>query len=215
MNTDLVKYYKDRANEYERIYSKPERQEELIGSSKILQDLFKDKKVLEIACGTGYWTESIAKTANSILATDINKEVLEIAESKEYSKQNIKFELLDIFDHTLNTKYESVFAGFIWSHIKKQELTSFINALRSMVKNNATIVIMDNNYVEGSNHPITKTDEFGNTFQTRKLDDGTSHLVLKNFPTENYFKEVMKELSSEIKFINLNYYWIAVLSNCK
>lgn len=211
MNTDLVKYYKDRAKEYERIYSKPERQEELLSSSNILQDLFKDKNVLEIACGTGYWTESIAKTAKSILATDINEEVLTIAKQKEYSPANVLFERMDIFEHTLTKTYETIFAGFIWSHIKKQDMGSFIKAALSMTINNGTLVVMDNNYVEGSSHPVTRTDEFGNTFQTRKLDDGTSHLVLKNFPTEKYFKEVMKEFASEIKFIDLKYFWIAVV----
>ncbi len=215
MNTDLVKYYKDRAKEYEKIYSKPERQEELITASKILQEIFNQKKVFEIACGTGYWTERIAKTAHSIIATDINEAVLEIAKQKEHPLKNVKFQVEDIFNTTLTTKHESLFAGFIWSHIKKQDLPKFVKALRSMIETNATVVIMDNNYVEGSNHPITDTDESGNTFQTRKLDDGSSHFVLKNFPTENYFKEAMKEFSGEIQFINLKYYWIALLSNCK
>ncbi|MBK7443258.1 MAG: hypothetical protein IPI65_17635 [Bacteroidetes bacterium] len=67
MNTDLVLYYKDRAEEYEKIYSKPERQEDLKSAATILQEIFADKQVLEIACGTGYWTEKIAVTATSIL----------------------------------------------------------------------------------------------------------------------------------------------------
>ncbi len=212
MNTDLVKYYKDRAKEYEKIYSKPERQEELAETSKILQEIFNNKDVFEIACGTGYWTESMALTAKTILATDINQAVIEIARQKEYSKQNVTFELLDIFDHPSKTKHKNIFAGFIWSHIKKQELLNFITALSSMMEAGGTVVIMDNNFVEGSNHPITKTDEFGNTFQTRKLDDGTSHLVLKNFLTESYFKEAIKELSTDVKFINLKYFWIAIIS---
>jgi len=212
MNTDLVKYYKDRAKEYERIYSKPERQEELLSASNILQDLFNDKDVLEIACGTGYWTKSIANTATSILATDINEEVLAIAKQKEYPKANVLFERMDLFDHHLTKKHQNIFAGFIWSHIKKQDLGNFIKAMLSMMANNGTLVVMDNNYVEGSSHPVAKTDEFGNTFQTRKLDDGTFHLVLKNFPTETYFKEVMKEFSAETKFIDLKYFWIAVVT---
>ncbi len=66
MNSDMVSYYKDRANEYEKIYSKPERQNDLLLAGQILQDIFHDKEVFEIACGTGYWTEKISKTAHSI-----------------------------------------------------------------------------------------------------------------------------------------------------
>jgi ubiquinone/menaquinone biosynthesis C-methylase UbiE len=61
MNTDIVSYYKGRSKEYERIYSKPERQEDLKSATTILQEIFAGKQVLEIACETGYWTEKIAE----------------------------------------------------------------------------------------------------------------------------------------------------------
>jgi hypothetical protein len=37
--------------------------------------------------------------------------------------------------------------------------------------------------VAGSSTPISRTDAAGNTYQQRRLDDGSSHEVLKNFPT--------------------------------
>ena len=83
-DASLIDYYAKRANEYERIYQKPERQNDL----EILRNLFRKilagKNVLEIACGTGYWTQVISQTANSITATDINEEVLQIARTKIY-----------------------------------------------------------------------------------------------------------------------------------
>ena len=56
MNTDLIKYYKKRAKEYENIYLKPERQNDILKAAIILQDIFTDKNIFEIACGTSYWT---------------------------------------------------------------------------------------------------------------------------------------------------------------
>ena len=82
MNTNLISYYKQRAAEYEAIYAKPERKEDLDKAAEILKAIFTDKHVLEIACGTGYWTKHISETAESVLATDINPEVLEIARLK-------------------------------------------------------------------------------------------------------------------------------------
>jgi ubiquinone/menaquinone biosynthesis C-methylase UbiE len=208
MNTDLVSYYKDRAKEYEKIYSKPERQEDFKSATKILQEIFTDKQVLEIACGTGYWTEKIAATANSILATDINETVIDIAKKKDFSSKQVSFEVADIYNFPDRNKYESLFGGFIWSHILLQDLDKFISTVNSFVSPGGTVVFMDNNFVEGSNHPITKTDEQGNTFQTRKLEDNTAHLVLKNFPTEFFLQQKLKDISSNFKFINLTYYWI-------
>ena len=208
MNTDLVKYYKDRAKEYEKIYSKPERQDDLQSSTTILQELFADKTVLEIACGTGYWTEGISKSATSIFATDINETVIEIAQQKDFSNAQVAFGLADIFNFKPDNKYDSLFGGFIWSHILLLDLDKFLNTVNKFVLPGGTIVFMDNNFVEGSNHSITNTDEHGNSFQTRKLDNGTTHLVLKNFPTENFLRQKLSNIATDIKFINLTYYWI-------
>ncbi len=208
MNTDLIAYYNARAKEYENIYLKPERQEELKTVTLLLQNLFKYKSVFEIACGTGFWTKKIAETATSVFATDINKSVIEVAEQKSYSKKNVTFDLANIFDLDFKTKYECLFGGFIWSHIKLQDLDHFLNVVHNSVLPGSTVVFIDNNYVEGSNHTITNTDLEGNTFQTRKLTDNSTHLVLKNFPDEVFLKTKLNTNTSDLKFIKLKYYWV-------
>lgn len=208
MNTDLVAYYRDRAKEYEKIYGKPERQDDLQRSATILQELFTGKAVLEIACGTGYWTEKISKSAASIFATDINETVIEIAQQKDFSSAQIAFGHADIFNFKPGDKYDSLFGGFIWSHIQLQSLDEFLSTVNKFVLPGGAIVFMDNNFVAGSNHPITNTDEHGNTFQTRKLDNGTTHLVLKNFPAEDFLRQKLSGIATDIKVINLEYYWI-------
>lgn len=209
MNENLISYYDARAKEYEKVYQNPDEQGDLQTSEKIFQDLFARKTVLEIACGTGYWTERIAKTATSIYATDINESVIEIAKARQ--KENITFAVADMFDFTPEEKIDAVFAGFIWSHILLEDLDKFIEKLKSFLKPNGTIVFIDGNAVAGTNHDlknITKTDEYGNTFQTRKLENGSSHLVLKNFPTKEFLVQKLSKIATDINFINLKYYWI-------
>lgn len=208
MNTNLVSYYKDRAEEYEKIYSKPERQKDLKRAATILQEIFANKQVLEIACGTGYWTEIIAKTATSIFATDINQSVIDIAKKKDLSNKRVTFGIADMYHFSDRCTFESLFGGFIWSHILLQDLDKFLSTINSLVSPGSTVVFMDSNYVEGSNHPITQRDENGNSFQTRKLEDNTTHLVLKNFPTEMFLRQQLKDIVGSFKFFDLTYYWI-------
>ena len=94
---DLPEYYAQRAAEYEAIYRKPERQADLLTAAAFLQEIFNNRSVLEIACGTGYWTEAIARSAKNILATDINESVLDIARCKDYPRQNVIFETADLY----------------------------------------------------------------------------------------------------------------------
>lgn len=215
MNLDPILYYKDRAREYEKIYSRPERQNDLKKVTELLQEMFKNKEIFEIACGTGYWTERIAKTAKTILATDINDTVIEVAKSKNYSAAAVRFQIVDIFNLPHEIKYESVFGGFIWSHIKLEDLNNFIDGLYRIMVKGGTAVFIDNNYVEGSSLPITNIDKMGNTFQARQLENGSKHKVLKNFPTEKFIRQLLADKASDINIINLEYYWILTYKTCR
>jgi demethylmenaquinone methyltransferase/2-methoxy-6-polyprenyl-1,4-benzoquinol methylase len=67
---------------------------------------------------------------------------------------------------------------------------------------------MDNHYVEGSSLPVAEQDEAGNTYQIRTLDDGSTHRVLKNFPTEEFLRKVLEDKATDIEFINKKHYWL-------
>ena len=207
MNADMVQYYNERAKEYEKIYDKPERQEDLVAVTLFLQDVFQDKNVFEIACGTGYWTEKIAETARSVVATDINDSVLEIARLKTYKKNNVSLFKMDIFSEANPTKHGNLFAGFIWSHIELQRLAEFIDIIDRFVVPGGSVVLIDNNYVEGSSHAVVETDRFGNTYQKRKLENGTAHKILKNFPSKEFVLETLASKRESIQFMNRHYYW--------
>ncbi|MBD0331943.1 MAG: class I SAM-dependent methyltransferase [Chitinophagaceae bacterium] len=208
MNTNLITYYKERAKEYERIYDKPERRDDLLQVIKILQQIFTNKTILEIACGTGYWTERIAKTAKSIVATDINDAVIEIAKTKNYFPAQVEFRIEDIFNFPKKGTYDALFGGFIWSHIKIEELKTFLIQVHKHVTPGGIVVFIDNKYVEGSSLPITETDELGNIYQTRTLENGSTHKVLKNFPNQTFIQDLIKDYAEAITFHNLKHYWI-------
>jgi SAM-dependent methyltransferase len=189
MNNDLVAYYAERAKEYEKIYDKPERQSDLLALSDLLKGMFTNKNLIELACGTGYWTQRIAKTAHKVFATDINTSVIDIARAKTYEKDNVLFDVVDIFNHSVQP-HDNLFAGFIWSHIKLEELSRFIDAVHRFVKPGGLVVFIDNNYIKDSSRPIVNTDEHGNTYQERELESGKKYSIIKNFPTDDMFFRV-------------------------
>jgi demethylmenaquinone methyltransferase/2-methoxy-6-polyprenyl-1,4-benzoquinol methylase len=70
------------------------------------------------------------------------------------------------------------------------------------------VVFIDNAYVEGSSTPIARTDEYGDTYQIRRLDDGSTHEVRKNFPRESELRAAVEGLASVVRVEFLEYYWI-------
>lgn len=208
MNKDLVTYYHERALEYDKIYTRPERQEALKEVTVFFQELFENKNVFEIACGTGYWTEKIAEKAKSVLATDINEAVLDITRSRDFVKENVEVKNMDIFRVSETIKYESLFGGFIWSHILKEHINSFLKQVQKAVVKGGMVVLIDNIFVKNGSTPIAETDEYGNTYQFRSLDDGSQHRVLKNYFTEEQLRKLIEPFGTNIKYFNFKYYWI-------
>lgn len=205
----MEEYYSHRALEYEKIYRKPERQADLESIKKLVKDFFQNKSVLEIACGTGYWTEIISNSANSIVAIDSSKEVLDIARLKSYQKSNVKFVVDDALSLSkINSSFNSAFCGFWFSHIQKKYLESFITKLHTKLKPGLVVVMIDNNYVEGSSTPFIRTDGEGNSYQLRALEDGSEYEVLKNFYSEVDLKNIFRKYSVNFEIFNFKYYWM-------
>ena len=108
-----IEYYRQRAREYDRIYQKPERQSDLHELHGYLRSSFSQKSILEIACGTGYWTQTLAQKARAIYATDINESMLELAKARNYTKAKMQFQCIDYRDLSAPTSpYEGLFSGF-------------------------------------------------------------------------------------------------------
>jgi demethylmenaquinone methyltransferase/2-methoxy-6-polyprenyl-1,4-benzoquinol methylase len=214
-NKRVIEYYANRAKEYEEIYLKPERQTDLAILKESVSNAFQNESVLEIACGTGYWTELIAKKASRITATDYNPEVIDIARKKEFGKCQTDFVISDAYAlEGISNGYSASFLGFWWSHIPIEKQEEFLSVLRSHLHNRNTVMIIDNCYVHNSSTAIERTDQFGNTYQIRKLKNGEKYEVLKNFPTDENLKSILMPFTKNLTITRLKYYWIVKCTIC-
>lgn len=205
---DMLDYYAKRAAEYERIYAKPERQADLKALRLFVAERLAGRHVLEVACGTGYWTEIYAPFARSVTATDLSEEVLEIARSKILPVDRVHFQLAD--SYALNVppgRHDAAFGGFWWSHIPRSRITPFLRELDTSLAPGSRLLFIDNRYVEGSSTPISRSDGDDNTYQVRRLDNGETFEVLKNFPSELELREAVRQLATEVEMKLFQYYW--------
>jgi len=205
----MVSYYAQRAEEYELIFQKPERQNDLRALRSFVMETFAGRHVLEVACGTGYWTQVLAGSAASVTATDVNDEVLEIAGAKPRVWENVRFQREDAYAlPAFPQRFTAGFAGFWWSHVPKARLRPFLASLHQTLAPGATMVFLDNAYVRGSSTPISRRDADGNTYQRRTLHDGSTHEVLKNFPTEEELRQALDGLAVNVRVGFLPHYWV-------
>ena len=203
----MQSYYAARASEYDNVYLKPERQPDLRAIERWLPPIFSNAIVLEIACGTGYWTQFIAPVAAHIVAMDTSPETMDIAKSR-VPDGRAKFLVGDAYHLSPGLgRFNAAFAGFWFSHVPKERRSEFLNGLSRLLVPGARVIFLDNLYVEGSSSPITETDADGNTYQARKLKDGSTHRVLKNFPSEAELQSLLSGLGERGRFTTWQHFW--------
>jgi len=205
----LAAYYAEIASKYESIYAKPERQEELLALRARIGRMFARRKVLELACGTGWWTTVIAQAAEQVTALDLNEEMLEIAGAKELPPGKVEFVKASVYQiPDFGRRHDALFAGFWWSHVELKELDAFLKSVLKAVAPGALIAFLDNRYVEGSSTPVARQDAEGNSFQHRRLEDGSTREVLKNFPEESELIRRASRCGWGANVELLKHYWL-------
>ena len=210
LNTDTAAYYTQRAATFDAVYAKPERQHDLPIVREWVRATLANHHILELACGTGYWTAEVAAVAASVLATDLNPSMIALATLKGLPADKVTFAIDDAFDRRIDLTSKSVsavFAAFWWSHVLREEQDRFMLGLRQQVGKDALLVLIDNVYVEGSSTSIARTDLQGNTFQIR-LQDGERFELLKNFPTDSALRKRLGAHLKDIRIQRVEHYWM-------
>jgi len=207
-DANMKSYYRERAPLYDLVYTYPERQKDLRFLEDYISKQFIGLDVLEIAAGTGYWTQFIAAEARSILATDAVIESLTQIEKRSISKP-VSIKVVDAYALTeIPRKFNGAFAGLWLSHVAKQRLFKFLETLHQTLEPGATVLFVDNSTVQCERLPLSYTDEWGNTFQDRELEDGSIHRILKNFPAEAELIKAIGNFGSNPKYIQLENFWL-------
>jgi len=200
-------YYQARAREYEAIYAKPERQSDLARLKDWLTREARDRVVLELACGTGYWTAIAAATARFILATDRNPAPLKIARRKGLGA-GVVFCVADAYAlPRFARQFDCGMAHFWWSHVPRRSIGAFVAHFASRLSPGAKLLLTDNTFVAGSSTPLSRRDEDGNSYQMRTLRNGERHEILKNFPSTSEIVAALEAVCVHIDVLQLDYYW--------
>lgn len=203
----MKEYYNKRAKEYEQIYHRddPVRQSELAKIKNLLRNSFRNKSVLEVACGTGYWTEAVAQTAKNITAVDYSVEMIQLAKTKEIKATFIDDDAFSL--KNVSDIFNAGLANFWFSHIPKAQINSFLNTFHKKLQPKSTVIMTDNIFNKDIGGEIIKKYRDENSYKVRTLNDGTSFQIIKNYYNEEELNIIFKKYSSEINIHFGKYYW--------
>lgn len=183
MDEDLeeqLTYYRRRAREYDvTAYDLPTARERI---DDIVARLAPAGRVLEIACGTGLWTQSLANTADSVVALDAAPEVLAIARER-VPAGTVVFETADVFSWSTDRTFDTIFFSAWLSHVPQRRFEEFWQMLRTLLAEGGRVLFLDEHVdVAAKESRVVDTEEI----VERRLSDGSVHRIVKNFidPTQ-------------------------------
>lgn len=184
---EQIEYYRARAQEYDRSISGAIPVfEPAIG---MLTQLGKFNQVLELACGTGFWTKHLLQIGEHVTATDAAPEMLQIA--REYAgDERITYQQLDLFQWQPNETFDLVFFANWLSHVPPEVVDDFLNKVRASLKAGGYIALVDQHAPSEADSAIAKE----NIYAVRPLEDGREFTIVKAFYNLNELEEKLKKL---------------------
>ena len=208
----LTEYYGRRAREYEQIYFRadPVRQGEQQTIAAAMRRLFRDRRVLEVACGTGFWTEKISPVVQHLCAVDASPEMLGIASSKALPADKVEFRQGDAYElDSVPGMFDAGLANFWFSHVPKSRMEEFLTTFHAKLVPGAVVFMADNVYLPGTGGELVERPGVADTFKMRTLSDGSRHAVLKNYYVAAELKEILERSGTDLKIHVGQCFWWA------
>jgi SAM-dependent methyltransferase len=210
ITNQLTQFYAVNADNYDQVYAQEERFDDLDDLQEMVAELFQGHKVLELACGTAYWTDLISEVAESVHATDILPEMIALAETRGLDEDVVSFGVMDAFNlpDGLEGQYTAVFAAGLWTHVKREDQEKYLKTLRAKLGKDVLLVLLDETYVDGNSMVFARTDLEGNTFQILTADDGQRYESMKNYLTDSTLRKRFATSARQIRVERLEYYYL-------
>jgi len=198
---DHACYYAARANEYDASvgYGTPRIEAYLAPLKERLRAVLAGHDVLEIACGTGYWTLNAAQSAHSVVAADSDPTSIALARDRLASMTAARCMLADAYTlDRISGPFTAAFSMFWWSHMPKSKIRSFLNTLHARLLPGAQVIFVDQlHYTHNERRHL---DGEGNLIEERQLLAGGKFEIVKNFPTEAELSHVLSGFTQELDY---------------
>jgi SAM-dependent methyltransferase len=210
----VARYYAIAAAGYDEREEDEERTEDLEEVADGISGLVEDVTVLELACGTGRWTEILADVAGHVIAVDINEAMLEQARDRGLDEDLVTFVQADALELPADlvppgvAPVKAVFIGFWWSHLTRAHQDLLLAGLRARLGKDVMLIVLDDNYVEGVSEPVARTDTHGTTWHFVNTEDGERFELPKSYPTDSSLRKRMANVAREIRVARWDTVWV-------
>lgn len=191
---EQVAYYRARAPEYDEAYERRGRFDhgtaanaswfgDLTEVRAVLDGLPLDEaQVIELAAGTGFWTEALAARGATVTAVDASSEMLERNQARLGSlATKVRYEQADVFALRPDQSFDAVVFGFWLTHVPAERLDLFLRSVAGVLRADGWIFFVDDRKPSLAVDDVSAHIEGASRVTMRRLNDGREYRVVKHF----------------------------------
>jgi ubiquinone/menaquinone biosynthesis C-methylase UbiE len=197
-------YYRERAGEYEDWWFRRGRYDHGLetnarwfADAAEVQDALERfdpaGDVLELACGTGLWTQRLADHAAGMTAIDGSPEMLELCRAR-VNDPHVSYVLADLFAWEPERTYDVCFFGFWLSHVPEERFDDFWEKVRRAARPEGRVFFIDSLRSEQASAVDHKLPDQGEETMLRRLADGREYRIVKRFHELHALQQRLAEL---------------------
>ncbi|HEY3281484.1 MAG TPA: class I SAM-dependent methyltransferase [Armatimonadota bacterium] len=206
-------YYRARATEYDEWFGRQGRYDrgpeenaewnrEVAALRRAVWSSGLSGSVLEMACGTGLWTELLTQLADEVTAVDSSEEMIglnagrlglaplfEVDEQRRHPDDEpmqagacqVNYLIADLFNWLPGRSFDSVFFGFWLSHVPPKLRDGFWSMVEAAIVPGGTLCFVDSLPDPSSTATDHRLGPVADVTQERKLNDGRRFTIVKIF----------------------------------
>ncbi len=156
---------------------------ELAEARQVLEQLPLDgARILELAAGSGIWTETLAARASAVTAVDASAEMIARSRTRLGPlADRVQYEQHDLFSWRPEEEAYHVVVFCFWiTHVPVRRLDHFLGRVADTLVPSGSVFFIDNRRGRIS-LDVAVLGQDGNRITVRRLSDGREYRIIKNY----------------------------------
>jgi len=215
---EQLDYYRARATEYDQWWLRQGRYdrgsaenrswfEDCAAVASALERFRPSGRILELACGTGIWSEKLLPFASQLTLVDGSREMLEIAAHRLQST-DVRYMEANIFDWTPQQEFDTVFFSFWLSHVPPARFDGFFALIARCLAPGGRIFFVDSRHEQTSTAIDHRLPDQEAMQLQRRLNDGREFRIYKIFYRPDELRERLGKSGWNIRTETTERYFI-------
>ena len=188
---EQLEYYRARSGEYDQWWYRQGRYDRGVAenerwfgdSAEVMSALaaFRPSgRILELACGTGIWSEKLLPYASQLTLVDGSREMLTLAK-KRLGGAGPRYIQADLFQWSPDGEFDTVFFSFWLSHVPPSRFAGFWDLVSRCLAGTGRVFFLDSQHEQTSTAIDHQLPDREAIRLQRRLNDGRAFQIYKIF----------------------------------